>query len=180
MLKIEQQEKLHPPTDVSVSLQCHPQLLSGRFENLVHNILTNENSTLEINVSHFRVLHWQQWQPPASGPREPWVLLKYLCKKDKNLAGKQMSQIKIWIFLGFLFLKITVLQYFSGIFYWQMSHKCSISAIFLNKTKRFYRKPTCHKTNEMDYIIFIKHWNVINLSFYIHINADHETTKEQE
>ena len=25
-----------------------------------------ETKTLEINVSHFGVLHWQQWQPPAS------------------------------------------------------------------------------------------------------------------
>ena len=26
------------------------------------------NSTLENNVRHFGVLHWQQWQPPASAP----------------------------------------------------------------------------------------------------------------
>ena len=37
-------------------------------ENLVHSIFRNESSTLEINVSHFWVLHWQQWQPPASAP----------------------------------------------------------------------------------------------------------------
>ena len=66
MLKTGQQEKLYPPTDVSLSQQCRPQLLSVKFENLVHSIFRNENSTLEINVSHFGVLHWQQWQPPAS------------------------------------------------------------------------------------------------------------------
>ena len=49
-------------------LACRPQLLSVKFENLVHSIFRNENSTLEINVSHFEVLHWQQWQPPASAP----------------------------------------------------------------------------------------------------------------
>ena len=59
MLKTGQQEKLYPPTDVSVSLE---------FENLVHSIFRNENSTLKINVSHFGVLHWQQWQPPTSIP----------------------------------------------------------------------------------------------------------------
>ena len=68
MLKTGQQEKLYLPTDVSVSQQCRPQLLSVKFENLVHSIFRNENLTLEINVSHFGVLHWQQWQPPASPP----------------------------------------------------------------------------------------------------------------
>ena len=58
-----QQEKLYPPTDASVSQQRRPQLLSAKFENLVHSIFRNETSTLEINVSHFGVLHWQQWQP---------------------------------------------------------------------------------------------------------------------
>ena len=68
VLKTGQQEKLYPPTDASVSQQCRPQLLSVKFENLVHSIFRNENSTLEINVSHFGVLHWQQWQPPVSAP----------------------------------------------------------------------------------------------------------------
>ena len=63
--KTGQQEKLYPPTDVSVSQQCCPQLPSVKFENLVHSIFISENSTLEINVSHFGVPHWQQWQPPA-------------------------------------------------------------------------------------------------------------------
>ena len=62
-----QQQKLYPPTDISVPLQCHPQQLSVRFENLVHSIFRNENSFMEINMSYFRVLHWQQWQSPASG-----------------------------------------------------------------------------------------------------------------
>ena len=51
-------EKLDPLTDVSVPLQCHPQLLSLKFENLVHSIFRNENPTIEINVSYFGVLHW--------------------------------------------------------------------------------------------------------------------------
>ena len=57
-----------PPTDDSISPQCRPQLLLDWFENLIHNIFRNENSSLEINVSLFRVLHWQQWQPPKSAP----------------------------------------------------------------------------------------------------------------
>ena len=44
------------------------KLLLVKFEDLVLSIFRNENSTLEINVSHFGVLHWQQWQPPASAP----------------------------------------------------------------------------------------------------------------
>ena len=63
------QEKLYPPSNVSVSQQRRPQLLSAKFENLVHSIFRNETSTLEINVSHFGVLHWLQWQPPASAPK---------------------------------------------------------------------------------------------------------------
>ena len=42
VLKTGQQEKLYPPTDVSVSQQCRPQLLSVKFENLAHNIFRNE------------------------------------------------------------------------------------------------------------------------------------------
>ena len=60
--------KIVSPTDVSVSLQCRPQLLLVKFENLVRSISRNEKSTLEINVSHFWVLQWQQWQLPASAP----------------------------------------------------------------------------------------------------------------
>ena len=67
-VKNGQQEKLYSPTDVNVPLQCHPQLLLDRFENLVHSIFRNENSTMEINVSFLGVLHWQQWQPMASAP----------------------------------------------------------------------------------------------------------------
>ena len=42
--------------------------MSIKFEKLVHSIFRNENSALKINISHFGVLHWQQWQPPASAP----------------------------------------------------------------------------------------------------------------
>ena len=62
VLKTAQQEKLYPQTDVSVSLQCHPQLLSDVFR--------NENLTIDINVSSFWVLHWQQWLSAASAPGE--------------------------------------------------------------------------------------------------------------
>ena len=68
MLKTGQQEKFYSSTDVSVSQQCRAQLLSVKLQNLVHSIFRNENSTLEINVSHFGLLHWQYWQPPASVP----------------------------------------------------------------------------------------------------------------
>ena len=61
-----EEKKLYPPTDVSVPLQCHPQQLSVELEN--HSIFRSEISTMENNVSYFRVLHSQQWQPPASAP----------------------------------------------------------------------------------------------------------------
>ena len=54
VLKSGQQEKLHPSTDVSILLLCSLQLLPLRFKNNVHNIFINKNSTLEINVIHFR------------------------------------------------------------------------------------------------------------------------------
>ena len=57
-----------PPAYGEISPQCRPQLLSDKFENLIHNIIRNENSTLGINVGLFGVLHWQQWHPPASAP----------------------------------------------------------------------------------------------------------------
>ena len=57
-----------PPAYGSISPQCRPQLLSDRFENVIHNIFRSANSTLEINVRLFGVLHWQQLQPPASAP----------------------------------------------------------------------------------------------------------------
>ena len=55
---------MHP----RVSLHCCLQLPLVKFEILAHSIFRNKNSTLEINVSHFGVLHWQQWKPPASAP----------------------------------------------------------------------------------------------------------------
>ena len=48
--------KTVPPAYGSISRQCRLQLLSERFQNLIHNIFRNENSTLEINVSLFGVL----------------------------------------------------------------------------------------------------------------------------
>ena len=85
MLKTGQQESLYPSTDVSFSLQCHPQLLSVKFKNFVHSIFRDENSTIEINVSHFGVLHWQQWQPPASA-------LEMLFTNDLNLYQSPVRQ----------------------------------------------------------------------------------------
>ena len=60
VLETGPQEKLYPPTDVSISLQCRPQLLLVKFENLVHSTFRNKNSTLEMDVSHLGVLHLQQ------------------------------------------------------------------------------------------------------------------------
>ena len=51
--KTGQQEKLYAPRDVSVLLQCRPQLFLVKFENYVHSIFRRENSNLEIIVSHF-------------------------------------------------------------------------------------------------------------------------------
>ena len=84
VLKTGQQEKLYPPTDVSVSQQRRPQLLSAKFENLVHSIFRNETSTLEINVCHFGVMHWQQWQPPVSLSKD---------KKNKNKRQEHISNL---------------------------------------------------------------------------------------
>ena len=93
VLKTRQQEKLYPPTNVSASQQCRPQLLSVKFENLVHSIFRHKNSTLEINVSHFGVLHRQQWQPPASAP-------EYSAPLVINGAIKGNSQERLYKELG--------------------------------------------------------------------------------
>ena len=61
----------------SCLLQCRPHLSSVKFENLVQSCFRNENSTLEINMSHFGVLHCHQWQPPTSASES----IKWL---DKN------------------------------------------------------------------------------------------------
>ena len=50
-IKNETIRKNVPAAYDNISPQCHPQLLSDRLENLIHNIFGNENSTLEINVS---------------------------------------------------------------------------------------------------------------------------------
>ena len=65
-LKAGKQEKSYHLTDVSVSLQCHVQLILVKFENFAHSIFRNGNSTMEINARLFGVLHYQQWQPAAS------------------------------------------------------------------------------------------------------------------
>ena len=54
VLKISQQEN-----DVGFPLQYCSQLLSLKFEGLIHKTFRNENLILEINVSYFKVLHWQ-------------------------------------------------------------------------------------------------------------------------
>ena len=41
----------------------------------------NENSNLEINVNHFGVLHWQQWQTPASAPHS--ACRRFIVRKAK-------------------------------------------------------------------------------------------------
>ena len=51
--------KIASSNRASHSLQCRPHLLSVKLENLVHRFLRSENLNLEINVSHFGVLHWQ-------------------------------------------------------------------------------------------------------------------------
>ena len=86
--------------DVSVSQQCYPQLLSVKFENLVHSIFRNENSTLEINVSHFGVVHWQQWQPPASAPDFINIVIFYI------LHGLVLSETLRFSSLCFLHLSV--------------------------------------------------------------------------
>ena len=58
--------KIASSNRTSRSMQYRPHLLSVKSENLVHWFFRKENSNLEANVSHFGVLHWQQWQPPAS------------------------------------------------------------------------------------------------------------------
>ena len=73
--------------------QCRSQLLSVKFENLVHSIFRNENSTLEIDVSHFGVLHWQQLQPLASAPGKVAVQV-WFCE----VAGKKKKKLLPVIF----------------------------------------------------------------------------------
>ena len=71
--KTGKQKKLYPPTDISIWLQCRPQLLLAKFRTLF--IFRNKNFTLEMNVSHFEVLHWQQWKPSASSTGHRLILL---------------------------------------------------------------------------------------------------------
>ena len=63
--KNETLRKNVPPAYDNILPQCHPQLLSDRLENLIHDIFRNENATLKLNVSLFGV---QQWQPLVSSP----------------------------------------------------------------------------------------------------------------
>ena len=103
VLKTCQQKKLYPPTDISVSQQCRPQLLSVKFENLVHSIFRNENSSLEINVSHFRVLHWQHWQHPASAPvnvNSKCIYSIWVRLKSRREELKQQVKVKLVKFVG--------------------------------------------------------------------------------
>ena len=57
--------KIVPSNRTSRSMQCRPHLLLVKSD---HWFFRKENSNLETNVSHFGVLHWQQWQPSASAP----------------------------------------------------------------------------------------------------------------
>ena len=107
VLKMGQQQKLYPPTDISVPLQCHPQQLSVRFENLVHSIFKNENSSMEINMSYFRVLHWQQWQSLASGPCRRLGLFKTYPK-----LGFYNNFVRFHVFMRLLVPEISKFLFF--------------------------------------------------------------------
>ena len=63
--QIELKTGVNRSQQISISLQCRPQLLLVRFQNLAQSIFKNENSALKINVSHFGKLLWQQWQSPC-------------------------------------------------------------------------------------------------------------------
>ena len=59
---------------------CHAQLVSIKFENLVHSIFRKEKS-------YFGVLHcqqWRQWQHPTSAPDYAWststIIKKSFCQ----------------------------------------------------------------------------------------------------
>ena len=71
MSKLGQQGKLYPPTNISALLQCHPHLVLVKCEKLVYSISTKENS-------YFGVMHWQQWQPPASTPGSEFYNSQFL------------------------------------------------------------------------------------------------------
>ena len=60
-------------------------------------------------MSHFRVLHWQQWQPPASAP-DPFNI---------NFAffiGKKTELMAYSYFLFFIFLLFLLFYFFFFIF----------------------------------------------------------------
>ena len=86
-----------PPAYDSISPQCHSQLLSDRIENLIPNIFRNENSTLEINVSLFGVLHCQQWQPFASAPENNKRDMKMyiLVSRRYSAASNSKRQVEV-------------------------------------------------------------------------------------
>ena len=70
-IKTEAIRKNVPPAYGSISPQCHPQLLSDRLENLIHNIFRNGNSSLKINVSLFGCCIGS-----SDSPLHPSLLLK--------------------------------------------------------------------------------------------------------
>ena len=74
----------------SRSLQCRPHLLSVKFENLVHSIFRNENSALEINVSHFS----------SGSPLHPplvriWLVKTLSAEKSLNFLPPQFI-LQVW------------------------------------------------------------------------------------
>ena len=75
------QEKLYLPTE----RLAHCSVTHTYFQSSLRILFTvffgNENSTLEINVNHFGVLHWQQWQTPASAPHS--ACRRFIVRKAK-------------------------------------------------------------------------------------------------
>ena len=90
----------------SLAVQCRLHLLLVKFENLVHGFFRNENSTLETNVSHFGVLHWQQWQPPASAPTPKVLAKQFFPSTDCDLHIMQCPPPRVPIVPGESFSKI--------------------------------------------------------------------------
>ena len=81
-------------------------------------------------MSHFRVLHWQQWQPPASAPDPFNINFAFFIGKKTELMAYSYFFFFFLLFLFFYFL-FFILFYFFCNFGYQTVVSCYVRYLFI-------------------------------------------------
>ena len=97
-------------------------------------------------MSHFRVLHWQQWQPPASAP-DPFNInfAFFIGKKTELMAYSYFLFFFFYFFYFFIFYFLFYFIFFATLVTKQLCHATYdiYLFIYLQNRAQFSPPPPC-------------------------------------